>query len=521
MQALNLSINGTVITADSIFTSASSFGPFCQSLNDTISVPFTQSGGGFTGLFQVQLSDASGIFPNDATSNIISAGSATSPVQAVIPSTTPWANGYRVRVVNSGPTFYGSGDNGSNIVINQSVVPSFSILPLASTSICAGTSLGFTSASVTNGGSAPVISWYVNGVSVDTAALYSSSTFQNNDSVYAVLTSNATCAIPATATSTKLGVTVYPTAATALYDTLCPGASVSFGTRSLTATGTYYDTLHTVHSCDSVLTLHLYVKPLRTASVSASICQGDSYTWNGNSYSSATIVSDTVRCDSIVTLTLTIKTVHRTNVPAAVCAGNAYSWHGHSYSTPGNYSDTVRCDSIVTLLLVVNALPTVTWNPTNPVVDICNGPLVVLSGASPAGGIFQGPSVSGDTFLYAGLTPGNYTLTYTFTDASHCTNSDTAIYYVVHCLGINEADLTNTISIYPNPTENKIHIDASDLSGESTISLTDMMGKVLLTRTASGASIREDIDLSGYEKGIYLIHLRDGSGMGTKQVVKY
>jgi hypothetical protein len=48
-----------------------------------------------------------------------------------------------------------------------------------------------------------------------------------------------------------------------------------------------------------------------------------------------------------------------------------------------------------------------------------------------------------------------------------------------------------------------------------------MVGKVLSTQTATGSSIRKDIDMSAFEKGIYLITIRDAANhSGTKQVVK-
>jgi|GEM_PF-4459404 len=521
-QILNLTIDGTVNTTDSIFTGAASFGPFCEGVNDSINVPFTTSGSGFTGLFQVQLSDASGVFPNDATSNIISAGSAISPVPAVIPSTTPWANGYRVRVVNQSPTYYTSGDNGSNIVINQSVTPSFSVLPLAGTSTCAGQSLGFTTASVLNGGSSPVITWYINdSATTVTGSLITYTALHDGDTVSAVLVSNAQCAVPTTVSSNKTTVTIYPTAATALYDTLCPGASLSFGGHTVSTSGVYRDTLQTVHSCDSVLTLHLYVKTLRTSTQSVAICQGDSFVWNGTTYHSAATVHDTISCDSISTLALTYKTVQRTPLTAAICAGGSYVWHGTTYTTQGSYSDTVRCDSIVTLTLTVNQNPTVAYNPADTIICSNTATTVTLSGGSPTSGVFSGSFVTaGILHVAQGIDTAIY-ISYTYSDANQCSGADSAHFFLHICEGISETSLNSNITIYPNPTENKLHIDASDLSGTSTVTLTDMLGHVVFTSTASGPVIHQDLDLSGYEKGLYLLTIRDGAGTGTKQVVKY
>ena len=73
--------------------------------------------------------------------------------------------------------------------------------------------------------------------------------------------------------------------------------------------------------------------------------------------------------------------------------------------------------------LVVNPLPAVTL-PQLPGICINEAP-VILSGGTPANGIYSGPGVSNDSIFdpeTAGF--GTHTITYTFTDGSGCTNSD-------------------------------------------------------------------------------------------------
>jgi hypothetical protein len=373
LQLLNLLINGTVTSTDSIYTSAASFGPFCANVNDTISVPFTTVGT-FGAPFYVQLSDASGIFPNDATSNLISSGDTLSPATAVIPASTPWANGYRVRVVNQSPTFYASGDNGNNIVINQSVTPLVAILD-SPTAVCAGSPVTFYIDSIVNGGSTPAYEWYVNGIGAGTGSSYSSGTFANVDTVFLLITSDAACASPAIAQSNKIGVTIYAAQSSSSADTICPGTSVTFGGNTLTTSGTYTTHLNTVNGCDSAVTLNLVVLTTHRDTITANICQGTSYPLNGTTYTIAGTYSDTIRCDSIVTLVLSYKTVHTTTVTASICQGDAYTFNGHTYTTAGSYNDTVRCDSIVTLVLSYKTVHT-----TTVTASVCQGDAYTLNG---------------------------------------------------------------------------------------------------------------------------------------------
>jgi hypothetical protein len=83
----------------------------------TFSVPFTSSGT-FTGTYQVQLSNAAGVFPANATDNIIGSGTA-SPLTASLPAGTPSGSGYRIRVLNDAPLTNGT-DNGQNLTVTQS-----------------------------------------------------------------------------------------------------------------------------------------------------------------------------------------------------------------------------------------------------------------------------------------------------------------------------------------------------------------------------------------------------------------
>ncbi|MFN8310333.1 MAG: T9SS type A sorting domain-containing protein, partial [Chitinophagales bacterium] len=118
------------------------------------------------------------------------------------------------------------------MTVTPAVTPSISISsPI--TTICSGTSLTFT-AVATNGGSSPSYQWKVNGSNAGTnSSTFTTSTLNNNDVVSCVLTSNANCAAPTTATSNAVTVTVTGTVAPTVSvspsaTSICSGQPVTF-----------------------------------------------------------------------------------------------------------------------------------------------------------------------------------------------------------------------------------------------------------------------------------------------------
>lgn len=122
--------------------------------------------------------------------------------------------------------------NKIGVTVSTNVTPAISIAA-TNTSVCGGTTVVFT-ATATNGGSTPAYQWKVNGNNVGSnSASYSSNTLNNSDVVTCVLTSNATCASPFTATSNAINMLVTPLGAPTIAistatPTICSGANTTF-----------------------------------------------------------------------------------------------------------------------------------------------------------------------------------------------------------------------------------------------------------------------------------------------------
>ena len=176
-----------------------------------------------------------------------------------------------------------------------------------------------------------------------------------------------------------LNLTVYPTAASEFDYTMCEGDSMTIDSISwYKTTGDYAATLKTIHGCDSVVTVHLTVKPLYRDTTKGAICQGEVFMWKGKPYNIQGTYYDTlpaltdVECDSIQVLQLTVHPTFKETLQTAICPGELYYWRGNNYSKEGIYYDSLQtingCDSIYELQL--------TFNPVyNDTVDmqICRG----------------------------------------------------------------------------------------------------------------------------------------------------
>ena len=87
------------------------------------------------------------------------------------------------------------------------------------------------------------------------------------------------------------------------------------------------------------------------------------------------------------------------------------------------YTNSNGCTASDTSALRVNGLPTVTFSTLNAV--CANTGPVNLTQGSPAGGVYSGLGIGGNTF-YTGIAgPGTHPLVYTYRDNNNCSNSAT------------------------------------------------------------------------------------------------
>lgn len=128
----------------------------------------------------------------------------------------------------------------------------------------------------------------------------------------------------------------------------------------------------TAAGCDSLVTLHV-VNSSPTAGIeNVTINKGESYYWRytETSYTTTQDVSVTLKnycgCDSTLTLHLVVQDIPADgkHLAKTICEGDVYTWHGQSYTTAGTYV-AKDCDSVLHL----GVLP-------NPNIEVCEDQVI-------------------------------------------------------------------------------------------------------------------------------------------------
>ena len=145
---------------------------------------------------------------------------------------------------------------------------------------------------------------------------------------------------------------------------LCQGQSYEFFGNTITEAGNYTHRLANSLGCDSIINLTVTTTAAPITRVSDYVCEGQDYYGNGFTLTgivSDTVVTNTVKtlegCDSIVELTLDFIPTAHVAITATINEGETYEFGGNSLSQAGEYTHTYHtalgCDSIVTLTLIV------------------------------------------------------------------------------------------------------------------------------------------------------------------------
>ncbi|MBQ9254067.1 MAG: fibronectin type III domain-containing protein, partial [Bacteroidales bacterium] len=239
-----------------------------------------------------------------------------------------------------------------------------------------------------------------------------------------------------------------------------------------------------------------------TATLNETVCFGETFTFNGNTYTTTGIYTTTVagangECDTNYTINLTVNAQNTATETITVCYGETAEFNGQAL-TEGENTVTVagqgnECDTLYTVTLVVRPENTNT-------VEVSINPDEV-------------PYQFGTQVLE---TEGTYTEV--FTDENGC-DSTVTLNLTINS-GINDVENGINVMLYPNPTTEDAMLRVEGINSDATIYVTDVQGRTIKeTKLAQGENTLR-IETSTFASGVYYIRIVTDTTNHTEKLIK-
>ncbi len=169
-----------------------------------------------------------------------------------------------------------------------------------------------------------------------------------------------------------INLSVLPSYVNTIDATICQGEVYNQNDFNESTTGVYTRNYQTLEGCDSLIVLNLIVEPSFSNTISATICQGETYNENGFNISTSGNYNKTFQsingCDSTINLVLIVEPLKDTTIYDTIYSGSVYYRFGFNQTTSGMYINSYQlgegCPTEITLNLEVIDIPDVNvWVP--------------------------------------------------------------------------------------------------------------------------------------------------------------
>lgn len=439
------------------------------------------------------------------------------------------------------------------LTIISSAIPSVTVIPAAA-AVCSGSMASFLAQPV-NGGNAPSYQWKLNGVNAGTDnPAYNVSTLADNDSVWCVMTSNATCVTTNTAFSNKVKMTVKSTPAIGV-SAIVPAVMCTIGsTRNVSNSNTNGGGVWS-SSDNSIVTVNTIAGANGIVMAQGNGVATLTYTKTAANGCAAT-AGASVMVDAVPAINLIqgVSTMCKGTLATMSTATNGGIWGSlNNYATvnSGGVVSAISAGAAVIVYTVTNAsgcsagaakniiisnipaVPGIAYaaGSINPQAgaggasNFCNNKGFTLAGL-PAGGAWSstgGVSIHPATGAATTNALGAASVTYSITNGA-CSNSRSIVGIVVACaardVNTNQpiTQLTNQqFTMYPNPATTFICINVETLIGAGSVVITNLYGKQVKQQPLSMGN--NTLDVSSLAKGMYLVSVITVNGKKTGKLV--
>lgn len=270
--------------------------------------------------------------------------------------------------------------------------------------------------------------------------------------------------------------------------------------------------------------IHLYINETLVSSVDTTL------TFPPGNYSSYVVAGNDSCSDTSGIQILVVHATDDTNLnPVEICQGDSALIFGIYQNTTGTYSHTYQnifgCDSMVSIDLIVHSNPIVTISGLPDTLCTSDSPITLIG--NPAGGVFSGNGITGNSFDPAAAGAGLHQVTYSFTDINGCNGESIESVYVKTCDATSIDDHTaNSIRIFPNPANDlcvvSCEFPASGMGQvcdeKSVLTVYDATGRKIYSTGFSAANIL--LSIANWQQGIYLVRIKSENIDVIKKLVK-
>ncbi len=304
--------------------------------------------------------------------------------------------------------------------------------------------------------------------------------------------------------------------------TICNGDSVMILGQYRKNPATYSVVYPKQFDCDSVVKQKLIImNPVSTTLNQISICNGDSIMIFGQYRKNSGTYYDTLQtvhsCDSVLIQNLIVGNAIVNNMPAInICLGDSALIFGVYRLISGVFSDTLNstqgCDSISMVQLNVQIIDTAIF--------INSDSLIAMQGAD----TYQwyncstNQMISGATnYYYKTNTSGTYKVKITM---NNCESFSSC--YLLNTTSINKIENKKLdFEIVPNPANSKISINQNIASKNAIVRIIDITGSILMNQHFKLNSMSESFDVSALNRGLYFVNLiSENQSIVKKLIIK-
>jgi uncharacterized repeat protein (TIGR03803 family) len=332
------------------------------------------------------------------------------------------------------------------------------------------------------------------------------------------------------------------------YPTICQGQTISIGSHTYTARGTYIDTLTSYQGCDSIVTTHLIVLSSSSSNTHTfTICSGDSVTIGTASYTTSGTYTFTFQgssCDSTIITSLTVIPTPTVSINGntSICGigksttlvasgGSTYLWSTGSTTSSIVVSPTKDtsysviaangfCLDSSSVAIVVHQAPTAAFTyMASPPYNIFRDSSYIPSGNHIVAWQWYFPhghpttSTVQNPYNISYFSLGNDTVCLTVTSSNGCKDSICKIINV-RVLAVNEIETESSIAIYPNPFSSSTTLHSSNLFNNASLLVYNCFGQIVKQiKNISGQTVTLTRD--NLESGFYFIRLTEGNKILT------